>query len=203
MDLLFYFLVINISIFHTGKWLSLCILVSRGFGCRQKEETLVKSINRLQAPETLSFPLGSQHCPWRHLSPLTVGNNEIFWLQTERLLSMHPWHPAAENLFRAAHQLSTPGCNLLGAAKLLSNHLHVSCHWGKHWMAIGWAWIINPAVLWDSTVSVSQMGPLCPVTLLLCCLKYHSLRYPTILSGDGIVWHETRLVLTCQSILGT
>lgn len=129
----------------------------------------------LQAPEILSFPLSSQHCPWRYLSPLTVGDNEIFWLHTKRRsLSMHPWHLVGENLFWAAHQLSTAECNLLGAGKLLSTHLHVSCHWGKHWMAFGWAWIINPAELWNSTVSVSQMGPLRPVSLLLCCLKYHT-----------------------------
>lgn len=120
---------------------------------------------------------------------------------------MHPWHPAGENLFRAAHQLSTPECNLLGPAKSLSTHLHISCHWGKHWMAIGWAWI---SILQSSGIAQCQWGrwDLSDPWVFFCAVSsaqviQHYLRYPTILSGGGMVWHETRVVLTCQSILGT
>lgn len=49
---------------------------------------------------------------------------------------MHPWHHFGVILFWAAHQLSIPECNLLGTAKSLFTHLHVSFHWGKHWISL-------------------------------------------------------------------
>lgn len=174
MNLLFYFLVTIFKFFTLGTDRASAFLLAMVLAVGRRKRHWWKASAGLQAPETLIFPLSSQHCPWRYLS-LTVGDNEVFWLQTQRSLSVHPWHPAAENRLWAAHQLSTPKCNLPGAAKLLSTHLDMSCHWGKHWMAIGWAWIINPAELWNSSVSVSQMGPLWPVSLLLCCLKYHTI----------------------------
>lgn len=84
---------------------------------------------------------------------------------------MHPWNPAEEKLFWAAHQLTTPECNLLGPTKSLSTHLHVSYHWKKrspgHWMSLN-----NQScrALWNTTGLMRQIGPLWPVSPLLSCL---------------------------------
>lgn len=159
------------------------------------------SAEGLQAPETLGFWPSSQHCPLEILfSSDSWQQLNLLMTYTKKMIINAPlsscWRKSVPSS-SSSKQLSTPECNLLGAAKSLSTHLHMSCHWGKHWMATGWAWVINPAGLWNSTGSVRQMGPLWPVSLLLCCLKcpghitLPQISHHTIRWWNSLTWDKT------------
>lgn len=62
----------------------------------------------------------------------------------------------------------------------------MSCHWGKLWMAIGWAWIINSAELWNSRdgtsltltcESPSVLSQVSPGHTTLSQISHHTIKW--------------------------